>query len=113
MLATLYREMCGYVGIPTALDDIQLLLDQLSKAQFQWILYEDRKIRAVILDEVLLVNYATVEMHQTYRVLRQFRFRHPILVASEELIIVLELAYASDYMPWFRIHGKSYLLSEE
>ncbi|MBA0635990.1 hypothetical protein Godav_029203 [Gossypium davidsonii] len=90
VLATLYQEMCEatspnkakigrclsllqswtrYVGIPTALEDIQLLLDQQSEAQ------------AVISDEffqnsnichvkVPLVNYATVEMHQTNRVLR-------------------------------------------
>ncbi|KAH1047491.1 hypothetical protein J1N35_038275 [Gossypium stocksii] len=41
-----------YVGIPTTLKDIQLLLDQRSEAQ------------------VSLVNYATIEMHQTDRVLR-------------------------------------------
>ncbi|MBA0763245.1 hypothetical protein Gotri_012730 [Gossypium trilobum] len=49
--------------------------------QFQWTSYEDPTIRVVILDEffqnsniwhvkVRLVNYATVEMHQTNRVLR-------------------------------------------
>ncbi|MFQ6657871.1 hypothetical protein Gotur_027362 [Gossypium turneri] len=111
MLATLYREMCGatppnkskigdlkyncmlktylirwnhsasYVGIPTALEDIRLPLDQLSEAQFQWTPYEDPTIRVVIPDEffqnlniwhvkVPLVNYTTVEMHQTDRVLR-------------------------------------------
>ncbi|MFQ6663927.1 hypothetical protein Gotur_031227 [Gossypium turneri] len=57
----------SYVGIPTALEDIKLLLDQRPKAQ-------DPKIRVVIPDEyfqnqniwhvkVPLVNYATVEMH--------------------------------------------------
>ncbi|MBA0630561.1 hypothetical protein Godav_002645 [Gossypium davidsonii] len=83
VLVTLYREMCGTtppnkakiggclsllqsrarsVGIPTALEDIQLLLDQRSEAQ------------AVIPDEffqnphiwhvkVPLVNYATVEIY--------------------------------------------------
>ncbi|MBA0849814.1 hypothetical protein Goshw_021003 [Gossypium schwendimanii] len=35
VLATLYREMCGYVGIPTALEDIRLLLDQRSETQFR------------------------------------------------------------------------------
>ncbi|MFQ6633847.1 hypothetical protein Gotur_012392 [Gossypium turneri] len=115
MLATLYREMCkatppnkakigdlkyncmlkiylirwnnsaSYVGIPTALEDIRLLLDQLPEAQFQWILCEDLVIRAVIPEEffqnlnswhvkVQLVNYATVEIHQTNRVLQQFGF---------------------------------------
>ncbi|MBA0878116.1 hypothetical protein Goshw_014432, partial [Gossypium schwendimanii] len=68
---------------------ILLLLDQRSKEKT---LYKDPTIRAVIPDEffqnlniwhvkVLLVNYATVEMHQTDRVLRQFGFRQPILEA--------------------------------
>ncbi|KAH1090772.1 hypothetical protein J1N35_018029 [Gossypium stocksii] len=102
MLATLNWEMCewnhstSYVGIPTALEDIQLLLDQRLEARFQWTPYEDPKIQAIILDEffqnlniwhvkVLLVNYATVKMYQTDRVLRQFRFRQPIPVAPEVL----------------------------
>ncbi|MFQ6640661.1 hypothetical protein Gotur_016482 [Gossypium turneri] len=29
----------SYVGIPTAFEDIQLLLDQWSEAQFQWTPY--------------------------------------------------------------------------
>ncbi|MFQ6663179.1 hypothetical protein Gotur_030796 [Gossypium turneri] len=75
----------SYVGIPTALEDIRLLLDQRSEAQFQWTPYEDLAIRAVILDEffqnpnilhvkVPFVNYATIEMHQMDKVLRQFGF---------------------------------------
>ncbi|MBA0877713.1 hypothetical protein Goshw_006483 [Gossypium schwendimanii] len=72
---------------------------------FQWTPYEDPTIWVVILDEflqnlniwhvrVLLVSYATIEMHQTDRVLRQFGFQQSI--------------------PWhLRIHGKPYLLSEE
>ncbi|MFQ6640659.1 hypothetical protein Gotur_016482, partial [Gossypium turneri] len=63
----------SYVGIPTAFEDIQLLLDQWSEAQ-------DPVIRAVIPDQffqnlniwhvkVPLVNYATIEMHQMDRVL--------------------------------------------
>ncbi|MBA0615476.1 hypothetical protein Godav_015609 [Gossypium davidsonii] len=35
--------------------------------------------------KVPLVNYATVDMHQTDRMLRQFRFRQPILVTLEVL----------------------------
>ncbi|KAG8482226.1 hypothetical protein CXB51_026956 [Gossypium anomalum] len=121
VLATLYKEMCGamrpnkakiggclsllqswarwnhstsYVGIPTSLEDMRLVLNQRSEAQFQWTPYEDLAIRAVISDEFLqnpntwhvnvaLVNYATVEMHQSDRVLRQFGFRQPIPVAPE------------------------------
>ncbi|KAG8503497.1 hypothetical protein CXB51_001479 [Gossypium anomalum] len=34
-------------------------------------------------------------------------------ISNREPIIILELACTPDYMPWFRIHGKPYLLSEE
>ncbi|MFQ6651822.1 hypothetical protein Gotur_023995 [Gossypium turneri] len=69
-------------------------------------------------------------MHQSDRVLRQFGCRQPIPVAPEshyiemwedqyeyipimEPIIVSGLACVPEYMPWFRIHGKPYLLSTE
>ncbi|MFQ6641608.1 hypothetical protein Gotur_014812 [Gossypium turneri] len=57
-LITRWNHSASYVGIPTALEDIRLLLDQRSEAQVK-------------------------------------------------LVCVL------DYMPWFRIHGQPYLLSEE
>ncbi|MBA0756745.1 hypothetical protein Gogos_022315, partial [Gossypium gossypioides] len=103
--------------------------------------YEDLAIRPVIPDEyfqnlnawhvkVALVNYATMEIHQSDRVLRQFGFRQSIPVALEsyyiqmwedrydyihtrEPIIVPELACVPEYIPWFRIHRKPYLLSAE
>ncbi|MBA0753157.1 hypothetical protein Gogos_021258 [Gossypium gossypioides] len=34
-------------------------------------------------------------------------------IPTQEPIIVPELAYVPEYMPWFRIHGKPYLLSPE
>ncbi|MBA0725256.1 hypothetical protein Golax_021853, partial [Gossypium laxum] len=34
-------------------------------------------------------------------------------IPTGEPIIIPELACDPDYMPWFRIHGKPYLLSEE
>ncbi|MFQ6627553.1 hypothetical protein Gotur_004767, partial [Gossypium turneri] len=85
-LVTRWSHSPSYRGIPTALEDIRLLLDQRSEAHTP---YEDPAIRAVIPDEFLqnpnilhvrvpLVSYATVEMHQTDRVLRQFGFRQPI-----------------------------------
>ncbi|MBA0628400.1 hypothetical protein Godav_023130, partial [Gossypium davidsonii] len=46
-----WNHLASYVGIPTALEDIRLLLDQRSKAQFQWTPYEDLTIRVVIPDE--------------------------------------------------------------
>ncbi|MBA0748118.1 hypothetical protein Gogos_004970, partial [Gossypium gossypioides] len=66
-----WNHSASYVGIPTALEDIRLLLDQRSEAHTP---YEDPAIRAVISDEffqnlniwhvkVPLVNYATIEMH--------------------------------------------------
>ncbi|MFQ6652543.1 hypothetical protein Gotur_024358, partial [Gossypium turneri] len=122
----------------------------------------DPVIRAVIQEEflqnpnawhvkVVLINYATVEPHQTDRVLRQFGCRQPIPVDPEvfdehhkidlqllgtdwtrywseytkmwenqneylptrEQIIVPELACVPEYMPWFRIYGKPYLLTPE
>ncbi|KAG8483570.1 hypothetical protein CXB51_022468 [Gossypium anomalum] len=89
-----WNHSASYVGIHTSFEDIRLVLDQRSEAQFQWTPYEDPAIRAVIPDEFLqnpnawhvkvaLVNYATVEMHQSDRVLRQFGFRQLIPVAPE------------------------------
>ncbi|KAH1064484.1 hypothetical protein J1N35_029471 [Gossypium stocksii] len=157
-----WNHLASYIGIPTSPEDIRLLLDQRSEVQFEWILYEDSAIRAVIPDEffqnlniwhvkVPMVTYAIVEMHQSDRVLRQFGFRQPIPVTPEKLddeheidlrlintdwprywsnyikmwenqydykrtresIIVPKLACVPEYMPWFRIYGKPYLLSKE
>ncbi|KAK5776300.1 hypothetical protein PVK06_044259 [Gossypium arboreum] len=80
-LITRWNHSASYVGIPTSLEDIWLLLDERSEAKFQWTPYEDPTIRVVIPDEFLqnlniwhvkvqLMNYATVEMHQSDKVLR-------------------------------------------
>ncbi|KAK5772735.1 hypothetical protein PVK06_049029 [Gossypium arboreum] len=95
-LITRWNHPASYVGIPTALEDIQLLLEQWLEAQFQWTPYEDLTIRVIIPDEFFqkpnirhvkasLVNYATVEMHQTNRMLRQFGFRKLIFKELEVL----------------------------
>ncbi|KAH1122141.1 hypothetical protein J1N35_005301 [Gossypium stocksii] len=84
-LITRWNHLASYVGIPTSLEDIRLLLDQRSEEQFEWTPYEDPTIRAVIPDEffqnpniwhvkVPIVTYAIMEMHQSDRVLRQFGF---------------------------------------
>ncbi|MFQ6640660.1 hypothetical protein Gotur_016482 [Gossypium turneri] len=41
LMSNLSRNLVhmSYVGIPTAFEDIQLLLDQWSEAQFQWTPY--------------------------------------------------------------------------
>ncbi|MBA0672215.1 hypothetical protein Goklo_025342, partial [Gossypium klotzschianum] len=76
-----WNHSTSYTRLPTSLEDIRLLLDQRSEAQFQWTPYEDPVIRAVILDEyfqnpnawhmkVPLVNFAIMEMHQSDRVLQ-------------------------------------------
>ncbi|XP_052478827.1 protein MAIN-LIKE 1-like [Gossypium raimondii] len=93
-LITRWNHPASYARLPTSLEDIRLLLDQQSKAQFQWTPYEDPTIQTVIPDEFLqnpnawhakvaLISYATVEMHQSDRVLRQFGCRQPIPVALE------------------------------
>ncbi|MBA0628093.1 hypothetical protein Godav_022868, partial [Gossypium davidsonii] len=55
------NHSASYVGIPTVLEDIRLLLDQRLKVQIWHV-------------KAPLVNYATMEMHQTDRVLWQFGF---------------------------------------
>ncbi|XP_052476675.1 uncharacterized protein LOC105782737 [Gossypium raimondii] len=132
-----WNHLASYRGLPSELEDIRLLLEQRSEAEFQWTPYEDPTIRAVIPEEflqnpnawhakVVLINYATVEPHQTDRVLRQFGCRQPIPADPEvfddhhkinlRLLgtnIIPELACVPEYMPWFKIHGKPYLLAPE
>ncbi|KAG8479159.1 hypothetical protein CXB51_029042 [Gossypium anomalum] len=48
---SLWNHSPSYGRIPTALEDIQLLLDQRSEVHFQWISYEDPTIQAVIPSE--------------------------------------------------------------
>ncbi|MFQ6625709.1 hypothetical protein Gotur_005691 [Gossypium turneri] len=91
VLATLYREMCGATRPSKA--KIGGCLSLLQS--------RDPVIWAIIPDEIFqnpntwhakvaLISYATVEMHQSDR-----------------------LACVPEYMLWFRIHGKPYLLSAE
>ncbi|KAK5771603.1 hypothetical protein PVK06_047828 [Gossypium arboreum] len=90
---TSWNHSVNYVGIPTALEDIRLLLDQRLEVHT---LYKDPAIWVIIPDKffqnlniwhvkVTLVNYATVEMHKTNRLLRQFRFQQLIPVTPEVL----------------------------
>ncbi|KAK5838675.1 hypothetical protein PVK06_007410 [Gossypium arboreum] len=47
------NHSASYVGIPTALEYIRLLLDQRSEVHFQWTPYKDLAIQAIISDEFL------------------------------------------------------------
>ncbi|KAG8488653.1 hypothetical protein CXB51_016716 [Gossypium anomalum] len=108
----------------------------LTNNEFQWTPYEDPTIRAVIPNEffqnlniwhvkIPLVNYAIVEIHQSDRVLRQFRFRQSIPVEPEvlddehkvdlRLLNTDWLKHWSEYIEMWenRIHDKPYLLSKE
>ncbi|KAK5777037.1 hypothetical protein PVK06_045002 [Gossypium arboreum] len=102
VLAKLYKEMYGATlpnkvkigGCLSLLQSWARFHFPFLRPRFEWTPYDDPVIRAVISDEyvqnpnawhvkVPLVNYATVDMHQSDRVLRQFGFRQPILVAPE------------------------------
>ncbi|KAK5843392.1 hypothetical protein PVK06_005848 [Gossypium arboreum] len=141
VLATLYREICratkpnkskikgcisllqswarwnhsaSYVGIPTTPEDIWLLLDQRSEAhQFRF-----RKLILVtpeVLDDEHKIDLRQSNTHWLVFFLEYIKIWENWYdyIPTRERIIVLELVYAPDYMPWFRIHGKPYLLSEE
>ncbi|MBA0655649.1 hypothetical protein Goklo_008108 [Gossypium klotzschianum] len=69
-------DMPSYVGLPDGLEDIKLLLDQYSKAEFEWIPYKDTGIifcippgvlgnRGMCDTKVPLIMYTTVEMHES------------------------------------------------
>ncbi|KAG8479841.1 hypothetical protein CXB51_029497 [Gossypium anomalum] len=112
-LITRWNHSASYARLPTCLEDIRLLLEQRSEAQFQWTPYEDSAIRAIIPDEYLqspkawhvkvpLVNFAIMEIHQSDRVLRQFGFRQPIPVAPEVLNDHHKIDLRQLHMDWPR-----------
>ncbi|KAG8499777.1 hypothetical protein CXB51_006521 [Gossypium anomalum] len=125
-----WNHSASYARLPTCLEDIRLLLKQRSEAQFQWTPYEDPAIWAVIPDEYLqnpntwhvkvLDDHHKIDLRQLHTDWPRF-WSHYIqmwedrynYIPTRELIIVPELACVPEYMPWFRIHGKPYLLSEE
>ncbi|MFQ6652858.1 hypothetical protein Gotur_024536 [Gossypium turneri] len=65
-LVTRWNHPASYCGLSSELEDIRLLLEQRSEAEF----LQNPNAWHV---KVVLINYATVEPHQTDRVLRQFR----------------------------------------
>ncbi|MBA0749331.1 hypothetical protein Gogos_003276 [Gossypium gossypioides] len=86
----------SYVGLPEVLEDIRLLLDQLLSAEFEWMSYTDIDVISYILLKVLrnrwmrdanvpFIVYATVEIHESDRVLRQFGWRQRIPSPPQDL----------------------------
>ncbi|KAG8497312.1 hypothetical protein CXB51_008523 [Gossypium anomalum] len=120
-LITRWNHSASYARLPTCLEDIRLLLEQWSEAQFQWTPYEDPAIRAVIPDEYLqkseclacespigqLCYCGDAPIKQS---ITEDRYDY---IPTREPIIIPELACVPEYMPWFKIHGKPYLLSKE
>ncbi|KAH1032168.1 hypothetical protein J1N35_044342 [Gossypium stocksii] len=90
-LIPMWNHLTSHIGISTALEGYTTSI----RPTFRWTPYEDPTIQAVILNEffqnpniwhvVLLFNYATMEMHQTDKVLQQFRFRQLIPVTPKVL----------------------------
>ncbi|MBA0620849.1 hypothetical protein Godav_006518 [Gossypium davidsonii] len=126
----LWNHGSSYARLPNELRDIRLLLDQRSKVEMP---YENPTIQECIPLKFLvnpniwhvkvpLVVYATVEM----QVLQQFGFRQSIPVAFQDIDDLhpidlrgrtdenlVELACDPEYMQWFRVYSKPYLLEEE
>ncbi|KAK5802888.1 hypothetical protein PVK06_030516 [Gossypium arboreum] len=83
----------SYVGMPEDLEDIRLLLDQRSKS-------EDVKMPLVV--------YATVEMHESDRVLRQFGWRQQIPPPSQDMKelhkVDMQGKDNTDWLVWHKEH---------
>ncbi|KAG8501017.1 hypothetical protein CXB51_003085 [Gossypium anomalum] len=110
MLATLYQEICeatpqirpksewnhsaSYVGIPTALEDIRLLLDQTSEVQSHW--------------STMLLLRCTKQIECCSNLDSDNRFSRHLRC----LMMSTKSTYGNRIRIG-RIHGKPYLLSEE
>ncbi|MBA0828162.1 hypothetical protein Goarm_012875 [Gossypium armourianum] len=86
----------SYVGLLEELEDIRLLLDQQSEAEFEWTSYSDLRIRECIPFEFLvnpniwhvkvpLIVFATIEMHKSDQMMRQFGFRQTLLSSPQDI----------------------------
>ncbi|MFQ6628813.1 hypothetical protein Gotur_008086 [Gossypium turneri] len=101
----MYRWNHGqsYVGVPDELENIRLLLDQCSKPRLITYPFQTYINYAMIL-------YATVEMHESNRVLWQFRIES---IPARESFFSTDTVEFDDYLTWFRAVGKPYLLPPE
>ncbi|MBA0654003.1 hypothetical protein Goklo_021092, partial [Gossypium klotzschianum] len=128
-----FREP-SYVGLPNELQDIRLLLDQRSEAEFEWTPYENPTIQECILDVTIIrfqqsILVAAKDLDDVHPInlrgwmgenwpifhvqyINMWDNRYEFL-PTRNAIVALELACDSDYMPWFRIYGKPYLYGKE
>ncbi|KAG8498097.1 hypothetical protein CXB51_007446 [Gossypium anomalum] len=103
-----WNHSASYVGIPTALEDIRLLLGQRSEAQLRshW--------STMLLSRCTRRIECCDNLDFDNRFLRNMRCSMMSTKSTTQIEYELaKLAYAPDYMPWFKIHGKPYLLLEE
>ncbi|MBA0630440.1 hypothetical protein Godav_002540, partial [Gossypium davidsonii] len=113
-----WNHVSSYVGLPDELHDIRLLLDQRLEAEFEWTPYFDPAIQESILSKFLvnpniwhvnmpLVVYATVEIHESDRVLGQFGFRQSILPEPQDIEILhhIDLRRSTDEH-WLTFHAQ-------
>ncbi|MFQ6647762.1 hypothetical protein Gotur_021006 [Gossypium turneri] len=102
LLVTRSNHGQSCVGLLEQLEDIRLLLDQHSKDNFEWMSYVEPDITEYVSSKFL----ATRSMWDA---------KVPLIVM--EFLPIREPFFSSDttscldYMPWFRVVGKLYLLS--
>ncbi|KAH1131081.1 hypothetical protein J1N35_002459 [Gossypium stocksii] len=81
----------SYVRLPDKLRDMRLLLNQLSEAEGR-------------------TNGNWTKFHAQYINILSNRYE---FLHTRQAIVAPKLACHLEYMPWFNVHGKSYLLGEE
>ncbi|MFQ6636576.1 hypothetical protein Gotur_013787 [Gossypium turneri] len=89
----------SYVGLPEQLKDIWLLLDQHSKAEFEWMSYADPDIIECVPPKFLAIRSMWDAKDEIFT-----HSRTILLIGHNDLFGV---------MPWFRVTGKLYQLSIE
>ncbi|MBA0783509.1 hypothetical protein Gotri_001212, partial [Gossypium trilobum] len=125
--ALLEKVPDNYVGLPGKLQDSRLLLDQCLEAEFEWMLYADIDVISCIPPEAMnFVGTARLKGaiqggHAGEE--RRLAQRHGEHIKAWERrmqsLLICELFFSTDtttdvkYVPWFRLVGKSYLLSPE
>ncbi|KAG8485997.1 hypothetical protein CXB51_019350 [Gossypium anomalum] len=125
MLETLYREMCRATPPNKAkIGGCLSLLQSWARSRFPFLRPGTERVlqqfgfrqpipeEPEVLDEqhkidLRLTNTNWPLFWSEYIKIWENRYDH---IPDREPIIVLELACTPDYMPWFRIHGKPYLL---